>query len=154
MVTAPPRAMAPPPPPVISETFGDQSIAGPPVTFDVEAKSSTEVLWAGEMRVSQRQGASVSRQQSNASASPCSATPQRYDAGERSSLSINLNQMRRGQDDYVFQLRVNWERPGDGAGCQRSNSRSVGISENITIEPGHEQIVRGDGGLIIRIRRR
>lgn len=148
-----PRAAAAPP---VSITENPDSFDNSQETaiFDVDARSGNELLWAGEMRVSGRQGASFTRQQSNASTSSCARGQTSYGQGERSSLSINLNRYRAGRDEGGVQMRVTWERPGEGDTCQGANARTAGITENLFLERGQERIVKGDGGLIIRLRRR
>lgn len=151
---------APSPPviaPVVARVAPLPASPGPTMTMDVdvEVRGNSEVLWTGRMRVSDRQGASFSRQQSNADPSRCVSTESYYGAGERTALSINLSATRRGSSDGGLELRASWERPGDNENCLgRRGTRTVGVAETVWIEAGREQTIRADGGLTIRLRRR
>lgn len=149
-IAAPP---APPPPVVVASAYRDKQ-RDEIMTFDVEAKAGNAILWSGVMRVSQRQPANMNRQETNALAVPCENSPSPYGgARERSSFSINLNAYRMGMGQSGVQMSASWERPSDARDCQGPTTRTVGVAETITLEPGREQIVKGDGGLTVRLRR-
>ncbi|MET1754750.1 hypothetical protein ABVV53_04655 [Novosphingobium sp. RD2P27] len=125
------------------------------MTYDVELRSDAELLWSGQMRVSERMGATFSQQQQNAAPLNC-MSPEIYgEVHERSVVSINLSPMSRFPATGALNVRVTWERPGSGAGCPaRMGSRSVSITQILALQEGQQQTLTGDGGLTIRLRRR
>ncbi|HEX7852347.1 MAG TPA: hypothetical protein VF503_01470 [Sphingobium sp.] len=152
---------APPPPPMPSAPILLSSRSSSPnplkfVNFEVEVRSGSTVLWSGAMRVSNRVGASFSRQQSDASAEACENEQGDYGfGGERSALAVNLSMMRQSSGSDSFDLRVNWDRPGLRDGCSsRRGTRTIALSENFVLVERTETVITGDGALAIRIRRR
>lgn len=155
-------APAPPPPPpiVTSPVLPRFSMAsrdpGPSILFDVEVRSAGDLLWNGPMRVNGITGASVNRSKSDAPSVTCPPTTG-YDQGVRSSLSVNLNEVRFGDPEADrFQLRVSLDRPSgtpDGCVDGERGSRSVGLTENLHMTAGETRTLEGDGGVQVRLHR-
>lgn len=147
----------PGPPPVFipsARMMASPASRGPIVTLDVEVRGGGELLWSGQLRVTNRSGASFTRQQSSASPTICVAD-EYGDNSDRSSLSVNLTTVRQSPAGSGVEIRASWERPSDDPDCKtRRSTRTVGLVETILVEPGREQVVNGDGGLSIRVRRR
>ncbi len=145
-------AVAMPPPIFIPAS---RRASGPIVTMDVEVRGGGEVLWNGQLRVSDRTGASFTRQQSGATPTACAGLETYGDTSERSSLSVNLSTVRQATANASVEIRVSWDRPSGDSDCaSRRSTRSVGIVETVSLEPGRDQTISGDGGLSIRLRRR
>ncbi|WBO24175.1 hypothetical protein [Sphingomonas abietis] len=156
-------APAPPPPPPmvlpspVSPRFSAMSRdPGPSILFDVEVRAGGDLLWNGPMRVNGITGSSVNRSKSDAPSVTC-PTVAGYDQGVRSSLSVNLSEVRFGDPDADrFQLRVALDRPGgtaDGCVDGERSSRSVGMTENLHMTAGETRTLEGDGGLQIKLHR-
>jgi hypothetical protein len=149
---------APAPPPIFipsAPPSGGTVARGPIITLDVEVRGGGALLWSGQLRVADRSPASFTRQQSGAAQSSCTSSDDFDEHSERSSLSIYVSTARQTSTGTALDIRATWDRPSDSSGCKtRRSTRTVGIAETISLGPGGEQTVSGDGGLTIRLRRR
>ena len=154
-----PVLSAPSPPPVVllPPTLALSGIPSVLATLDVELRADGEVLWSGPMRVSNRSGAGFNRQKYDAPANACVTDEISYSPNSvRSSLSVNINMPRIDPNNYGFEVRVNWDRPGRQADCNdiRRGTRTIALTERFALAPKAGTVLTGDGGLTVRIRRR
>jgi hypothetical protein len=151
--------VAPPPvmtvhtaPPMATPILAAPDLPAPsPVLLDIRVSGEERVIWEGSLRVGP--SASYSENRSESRATPCSPYLS-YEQGLRSSLSLNLSHYGTREKPDQFSVSVSWSRPADPQGCGEPGSRSVQFQQVIELAPGTERIVRGDGGLTVRLRRR
>ena len=99
-------------------------------TLAVRVSSPAGVLWQGNLRVSQNQGASYSQNLSHASPTVCPPNSP-YDRSERSSLSFNVYSQNSGDYGSVYRIDASWGRPlvrPAAAIGGRGRSRSIRLS--------------------------
>ena len=108
------------------------------------------------MRVGQGGPASFNTEKADAARGICPSIRRlSYGDMERSSLRVTISRgYERTNKDY-FQVQVAWLRPVAERACgAESGSRSVGITQPITLAAGGRVTLDGDAGLSIAIRRR
>jgi hypothetical protein len=132
-----------------------QELLSKKASFDVDVRAGGQELWSGPMRLNGRTPASFSRQKSDAAVGDCAPVEGYSYRGVRSSLSVNLNMNVFEGSKTGFRLSINWERPGDANGCGgQDGTRTIGLTQSFSLEPGQEASFSGDGGLTVRLRRR
>lgn len=145
------------PPPVVVSTAGRMAPSrqeGEAVDFDVEIKAGDQSLWSGPMRVSNRVSATFNSDKHDASTEICVNDPSDFGSGNRSRLSVTLRMLPYGDRRDLFALTLSWEHPSSDRHCNRDMAtRTVGLTENFTLGAGQETRLRGDGGLVVHIRR-
>ncbi len=130
----------------------------PPVPIAMEVRLRNDLLWSGVLRVSERNGARFSQSLSDAPDRPCDNDEViRFADRMQSSLNISATRMRtRSSDDGAdrdqnFVIRV------ESVSAVRDScapaSRSVGLSETISLQPGASRTLSSDGGLVVTVRR-
>ena len=118
----------------------------------VRVSSPAGVLWQGNLRVAQNQGASYS--QNFSQASPISCPPNSpYDRSERSSISFNVYVQNNGFGS-IYRVDSSWQRPIEEAGCGERGTRTVQVSKALALDPGESGVVEGDAGLRVEVTRR
>jgi hypothetical protein len=154
-VTPPPPPITPPAPPAspaysapIASRYGAMPVER--FTVDVEVKAGGELLWSGALRVSSANQTSFRREIVEAPIEPCTTTDYGIGAAQ-SSLNLTL-QAQRGTD--MLSVSTRWGRPGDSGCGPRGSTRTVELSDNIKLTPGRWSELQGDGGLVVRVRRR
>ena len=95
-------------------------------TLAIRVSSPVGVLWQGNLRVSQNQGASYSQNLSHASPTICPPNSP-YDRSERSSLSFNVYSQNSGDYGSVYRIDASWGRPAGEAGCGDRGTRTVQV---------------------------
>lgn len=153
---APPVRVAPPAPVVrttrIPPPVYVHDLNGPAARFTVEAevRGGDAVLWSGPLRVGGSYNqTSVRREQSEPGDTECGSG--RGVAPISTSFSLTLNA--RGEQDQVL-VNVRWSRPGDRPCAPGPNSRTVELAGTVDLPPGGTATLTGDGGLVVRLRRR
>jgi hypothetical protein len=130
--------------------------AAPPAnlveTLAVRVSSPAGVLWQGNLRVSQNQGASYSQNLSHASPTLCPPNSP-YDRSERSSLSFNVYAQNSGDYGSVYRIDASWGRPAGEAGCGDRGTRTVQVNQALRLDPGETGVVEGDAGLRVEVTR-
>src|SRR5215211_6527825 len=138
-------------------TAGDR-IAAPAVSdakvdeLAIRISSPAGPLWQGTLRVAMNQGASYSQSLSQASTELCPAGVP-YDRSERSSVSFNIYAQNYGQGRPSYRLDVSWGRPIVDANCGESGTRTVQITQSVTLDPGQTATIEGDAGLRVELSR-
>ena len=120
-------------------------------TLAVRLTSPQGVLWQGNLRVSQNQGASYSQNFSQASPNACPANS--YDRSERSSISLNVYLQNNGSYGMLYRVDASWQRPAEDKDCGEQGTRTVQVTKGFTINPGETGVVEGDAGLRLEITR-
>ena len=131
------------PPPAVSPSMQ---------TLAVKVSSPQGVLWQGTLRVAENQSASYSQNLSQASTVVCPpGSP--YDRSERSSVSFNVYTQNNGQGRPNYRLDVSWGRPIVDANCGESGTRTVQITQSVTLDAGQTATIEGDAGLRVELGR-
>ena len=110
------------------------------------------VLWQGNVRVTENQGASYSQSFSQATLNAC--PPNSYDRTEQNSLSFNIYFQNNGNGIRSFRLDSSWQRPAEASGCGERGTRTVQVNQNLAIDHGQTGVVEGDAGFRIEVTRR
>ena len=119
----------------------------------VRLSSPAGVLWQGNLRVSQNQGASYSQNFSQASLTACPLNTA-YDRSERSSISFNVYSQNNGDYGQIYRVDASWQRPTEETGCAERGSRTVQVTKALRLEPGQSGTIQGDAGLKVEVSRR
>jgi len=118
----------------------------------VRISSPAGVLWQGNLRVAQNQGASYSQNFSQASPTLCSLNSP-YDRSERSSINFNVYVQNNGYGS-IYRVDASWQRPTDDTSCGERGTRTVQVNKALSLDPGESGIVEGDAGLRVEVTRR
>ena len=119
----------------------------------VRISSPAGVLWQGNLRVAQNQGASYSQNFSQASATVCPPNSS-YDRSERSSINFNIYVQNTGEYGPIYRMDASWQRPSEDAGCAERGTRTVSVTKALRLAPGESGMVDGDAGLRVEVTRR
>ena len=147
--TAPP---APPQVPRFAPTrIGDVSAPERRLPLDVVVRSAEGVLWSGGLIVGSR-GQSSWTQSRSEPADPACAVRGVYASGERDGLNVQLYLVGTSDDPAArVAVTVRWSRRAEVA-C--GGSRTVELSQIVGLADRSAVQIRGDGGLVIELRRR
>jgi hypothetical protein len=145
--------------PRIVALAGDR-IARPAATVEaqinelvIRISSPAGVLWQGNLRIAQNQGASYSQNFSQASPTLCPPNSP-YDRSERSSINFNVYVQNSGEYGPVFRVDASWQRPSEETGCAERGTRTVQVNKTLALDPGESGVVEGDAGLRVEVTRR
>jgi hypothetical protein len=121
--------------------------------LDVEALGGGDLLWSGQLRVAANVSATVRRELTQASEQPC---PESGYIGNTEQASLNLSFQPRpvSQGDHRLQVSARWARPGDNSCSSGLSARVAELTDLLTLEPDVWTEIRGDAGLVLRVRRR
>lgn len=119
----------------------------------VRISSPAGVLWQGNLRVAQNQGASYSQNFSQASPTLCPPNSP-YDRSERSSISVNVYVQNSGEYGPIYRIDASWQRPTEETGCGERGTRTVQVNKALSLDPGETGLVEGDAGLKVEVTRR
>jgi hypothetical protein len=117
----------------------------------VRLTSPQGVLWQGNVRVTQNQGASYSQNFSQASPTACPSTS--YERSERSSVNLNVYLQNNGSNGMVYRVDASWQRPAEDSGCGERGTRTVQVAKGISLNAGETGVIEGDAGLRVEITR-
>jgi len=118
----------------------------------VRLSSPAGVLWQGNLRVAQNQGASYSQNFSQASPTLCPPNSP-YDRSERSSINFNVYVQNNGNGS-VYRIDASWQRPSEETNCGERGTRTVQVNKALALNPGESGVVEGDAGLRVEVTRR
>jgi hypothetical protein len=121
--------------------------------FAVRVSSPAGLLWQGNLRVAQNQGASYSQNFSQASPTLCPPNVP-YDRSERSSINFNVYVQNSGEYGPIYRIDASLQRPIDEAGCGERGTRTVQVNKTLALDPGESGVVEGDAGLRVEVTRR
>lgn len=124
-----------------------------PYSIEVEARAGDQLLWSGTLMVARGMGATFRRDLSQASAVQCDQQDGRYRGNRQDSFSVQLSPAY-GDDPNRIGVEVRWSRPGEDNCQSGTTKRSIEMSSQLLLPPGGSVEARGDGGLIVRLRRR
>jgi hypothetical protein len=119
--------------------------------LSIRISSPAGVLWQGNVRVAQNQGASYSQNFSQASPTACPVNS--YDRSERSSINFNVYVQNNGYG-MTYRLDASWQRPSEDSGCGERGTRTVSVTKALALDPGETGVVEGDAGLRVEVTRR
>lgn len=128
---------------------GDDSNAA---VLDVALDVRNETLWSGRLRVGGRTGAYY-HQQLNQAHAPCDHQGGPEIGSAMSSQRLSIRVSRRGGSDnpHQFSVNVSWQRPVSA--CEGGGTTTVQFDRPVIIAPGQAQVLEGDAGLTVRLRR-
>ena len=121
--------------------------------LDVEVRGGGDMLWSGQVRVAANVSATVRRELTQASEQPC---PESGYLGNTEQTSLNLSFQPRpiSQGDHRLQVNARWARPGDNNCSSGLSARVAELTDLLTLETNVWTEIRGDAGLVLRVRRR
>ena len=157
-ITPPPALTGPvPAPPLVAQRMASYLPVADRATprrdtIDVEIRAASEILWAGTMIVSNQQASTFSRQLSGPPPADC--MPRNYGDHHQDSLSMEMTSRSNADDDSIFNVTLRWGRSLPGTCPYRNSSRTVELSERITLAPDQTITLKGDAGLTVRLHRR
>ena len=122
--------------------------------LSVRVSSPAGLLWQGNLRVAQNQGANYSQNLNQASPVACPSNSSGYDRSERSSISFNVYVQNSGEYGPVYRLDASWQRPTEEGGCGERGTRTVQVSKGLALSPGESGVIEGDAGLKVEVTRR
>lgn len=151
---APPllRSYAAPPIVALPTTPSDRTVAlRERVAVGIVVRAPQGVLWSGNLWVDAMRGASWRQSESEALEPNCALGDQSYGTAQRE-VSVNVRRSpRSGEAPDLFSIEARWTRPSE-AGC--GGTSTVELRQSLALAPGATQTLKGDGGLVIELRRR
>lgn len=143
-----PIVMAPPPAflPRVAAFAMNQ---GPRVRVGVTVRSPAGILWDGSLWVSGRGQSSWRQSVQEPQAEDCPRT-RPYDSMQNE-ISVTLSPTGEAGLAPLVNVSVRWARPAEAA-C--GGARIVELRETVSLEDGKPAVIRGDGGLVVELRRR
>jgi hypothetical protein len=150
-IAAPPSA---PPAPIVTD-FAARASSGARAprenyTVEVEARSSTALIWSGQLRVTTHTGATVRNETIEASHPACAAA---Y-PGATKRFRAELRPAGNAGFPNRLTVSIGWTRPIEAECPLPDGSRTIEVSQTIELEPGRSMTIAGDGGLTVRLTRR
>lgn len=151
-VLAPSVVVPAPPAPSVIRSVAPLSSTVERFVVDVDIRAGSETLWSGPLRVASNTASTFSRSQSEPRGESCAED--NY-LGVQSSLNVQLTPSRQYQSGRpVLGVTVRWSRPVESACPLRGAARTVELSDSVALAAGQSATVTGDGGLVVRLRRR
>ncbi len=127
----------------------------PPAVIAVEVSGAGQKVWAGSLRVGRRGNASFNMNTTEApercATGGTSAVSGRNQSGSAFRLSLSLYNNGDGMRDDQFSVNTSWQRPGDP--CDGGGALSNGIDRSVILPAGATVVLKGDGGLTVRLTR-
>lgn len=155
---APPPVLqpAPPLPPMIMapRETSEEAMLAPPAVIAVEVSGAGQKVWSGTLRVGRRGNANFNMNTSEAPercATQAVPSAAYRSQGSNFRLSIALYSGGDGGREDQFSVNVGWQRPGDP--CDGGGSISNGIDRSVMLVPGASTLLKGDGGLTVKLTR-
>lgn len=143
----PPRVVSVPPPMIMRSPNGDP---GPRTRVAIVLRSPQEIIWQGDLWVGTRGSSSWRESISEAGAEPCNRSWE-YGGGQRES-SVTLGPQRaEASGEQTLVVTVRWSRPVDEP-C--SGVRTVELRQPVKLPASGSITIKGDGGLVVEVRRR
>jgi hypothetical protein len=151
-VVTPPPAPPPAPAPRPVTRGPDTYLTAPPrerFRLAVTLRSASALLWDGDLWVANSGQSSWSESRTEPPEQTC--TPAAYYGSSRSAeTSVTVNALQRGAETYL-NVTVRWSRASD-APC--GGLRTVELRETVPMPGERPAVIRGDGGLVLELRRR
>ncbi len=135
-----------------SDSMADRNAAARErIAVGIVVRAPEGVLWSGNLWVDGMRGASWKQTETEALGPECAMVDQPFGAVQRE-ISVTLRRSVR-QTDAPDMLTVDarWTRPSQ-TGC--GGTSTVELRQSLALAPGATQTLRGDGGLIVELRRR
>lgn len=147
--------LAPPAPPMIITTAprlpGEQANTRPRFRVVVSVRAPEGLLWSGALWVSPRGPASWRQNMMEAQADEC-APQNAFRSTTSNELNVQLNVLPSADPagDGRISVSVRWSRPGSSP-C--GGIRTVELQEQARLDRRGPTILKGDGGLVVELRR-
>ncbi|WP_019514840.1 hypothetical protein [Sphingomonas sp. Mn802worker] len=153
VVLAPPASSVYVPAPIVTRSSASDRMAAmrESVPLDVVVRVPQGVLRSGRLLVDGARGASWRQSQSEAVASSCEQVDLPFGASQREASVTLRRVMRSDMADDLFSVEARWTRPRD-AGC--GGTSTIELRQTVTLAVGATQTLKGDGGLVVELRRR
>jgi len=143
-------------PPIVSrsDSMADGTAAARErIAVSIVVRVLQGVLWSGDLWVDGMRGASWRRSESEALGPECALVDQPPGTAQRE-ISVTLRRPGRLTDaPDMLTVDARWTRPSQ-AGCGGTSTVELGQSLALALAPGAAQTLEGDGGLIVKLRRR
>ncbi|WP_298814326.1 hypothetical protein [uncultured Sphingomonas sp.] len=121
------------------------------VAVGIVVRAPQGVLWSGKLWVDAMRGTPCRHSESEALEPNFAFNDQSYGTAQRD-VSVNGRRSpRSGETPDIFSIEARWTRPSE-AGC--GGTSTVELRQSLALAPGAIQTLRGDGGLVIELRRR
>ncbi len=121
------------------------------VAVGIVVRAPQGVLWSGSLWVDAMRGASWRQSESEALEPNCTLVEQSYGTAQREVSVTVRRSVRSGEAPDAFSIEARWTRPSE-AGC--GGTSTVELRQTLALAPGATQTLKGDGGLVIELRRR
>lgn len=156
MQGAPAEPAALPPPtitvvPTIVAPLAPPRANDPAFPLKVKITAGKQVLFEDSLLVDALNGASVTQSRSEAAPESC-PNEYRYCGTPTTGLTFRANQ-RRGGNNALLGVTVNWSRRTQPATCTSYGTRTIMINQTVELAPGKSVRVEGDAGLIVELSR-
>ena len=151
---APPRAAFPDtPPPIVSVPISPaQRRTCTPRRMEIRLTGETGLLWSGSLRVGC--GSSSYRQTLSEAPEGICTSSSRVTGRTETSVNVTIIEASLYENDADrYQVSVGWTRPAAGSDCAQSGTRSAQISQSVELKPGKTQVLTGDAGLKLELKR-
>ncbi len=152
-VLAPPAPSIYVPAPIVTRSSASDRMAAmrESVPLDIVVRVPQGLLWSGRLLVDGGRGASWRQSQSEAVASSCGQIDLPFNASQREASVTLRRSTRSDMAADLFSVEARWTRPSD-AGC--GGTSTIELRQTVMLAVGTTQILKGDGGLVVELRRR
>jgi len=141
-------------PPIVSrsDSMADRNAAARErVAVGIVVRAPQGVLWSGTLWVDGVRGASWRQSENEAPEPECALVDQPFGNAQRE-ISVTLRRSVRQTDGPdMLTLDARWTRPSQ-TGC--GGTSTVELRQSLALAPGATQTLKGDGGLVVELRRR
>ncbi len=121
-----------------------------PEIIAVRVEAAGAVLWDGTLRIAPNQAASYQQHLNQASAFQCPPdTP--HDRSERRQLTVNIYANQTPQQGRSYRVDASWQRPIPQQACLEGGTRTVQITQAVSLMPGESKTIEGDAGLRVQL---
>ena len=148
---------APPPPVIVPSARIAQPAELDEVSLRVDRLQVSvfvggERLWTGVLELNRFVGANYMESRRGATVAACPEPGRGVGSGHQLGVDVHKYGGNLSDPDR-YRISVNVGRSGPSADCQSTATRSLRIEEQATVGAGQSVELRGDGGLVVRIRR-
>jgi hypothetical protein len=121
-------------------------------TVAVRITSPEGLLWEGSLRVGPYQNGSYNQSISQASDNVCPREPH-YDRAERSQFTFGIYAPTGERSAQNYRIDASWARPVKGEMCVETGTRTVQMSQMVSIAAGETKTISGDAGFRVQLSR-
>jgi hypothetical protein len=121
------------------------------IAVSVVVRVPQGVLWSGNLWVGGIRGASWRQSENEALGPECALVDQPFGTAQRETSVTLRRSVRQTDAPDMLTVDARWTRPSQ-AGC--GGTSTVELRQSLALAPGATQTLKGDGGLIVELRRR